>query len=71
MRTTFSRWLLRQADQDTAIGDLARDAKQDADWPRRAEALGTYVQHLRGSGACEAAMQALERSWKAWQDSDG
>jgi len=55
----FARWLLRQYKLDTPIGDLARDAKQDDTFPKKAGYIAVR-NHLVVMGACREAMIALE-----------
>lgn len=65
-RRTFSAWLKAQADrQDHYIGDLARDAIRDEEWPR-GNHYSIFVLHLTGLGACDGALRGLEEAYEEW-----
>jgi uncharacterized protein YozE (UPF0346 family) len=55
----FAKWLLQQDHEDTAIGDLARDARQDKSFPKSTGYVGVQ-QYLESAHACKDAMAALE-----------
>jgi hypothetical protein len=63
----FKTWLRSQADRDDPVGDLARDALQDRDWPRGAARLATLDEHLYELGAIRDAHVALWRAWAEWR----
>lgn len=60
---SFSAWLKKQKKRPDAVGDLARDVCRDPDWPARARKLLTFRRYLQDCGACEGAMESLERAW--------
>lgn len=59
MKKTFYSWLLQFHDDDTAIGDLARDARSDADFPRRSISYRHLKDYLESKNACDAAMNVF------------
>ena len=59
----FTSYLMRQQRRDDPVGDLARDAAQDAYWPDGRGGKGRYAHYLEQQGACRGAMTALERAW--------
>jgi hypothetical protein len=61
----FSRWLFRQEDQDSAIGDLAMDAAHDRFWPRRAKRFIDFWMYLDESHSEEWCFDALTEAWEA------
>ena len=63
---TFWRWLRRQHRRNDRVGDLARDAWVDRDWPRRARRLSTPVAYLRSVNACDGAIESLARAHGGW-----
>lgn len=63
---SFTKWLLGQQKRQDAIGDLARDAKQDKTWPRGDRGLSEYAQHLAIRGACDGARDTLLLAWEEW-----
>lgn len=58
-KATVSTRLLAQRHKDSPIGDLARDAYDDASFPRRASA-STIRRYLRARGACHEALRAFD-----------
>jgi hypothetical protein len=60
---TFSRWLKNQAGRDDPVGDLARDALRDKDFPKGASLKGV-LRHLLLHNACDGALRALDRAYK-------
>ncbi|AZK98830.1 MULTISPECIES: YozE family protein [Streptomyces] len=59
----FGDWLNQFTQVRGAIGDLARDAAADADWPEEPDELETYVDHLDAAGASPAALETLADAW--------
>jgi len=62
---SFWRWLEQQRRRDDGVGDLARDALSDADWPRRIGVKRMH-EHLLERHACEGAHDSLDRAWREW-----
>jgi hypothetical protein len=61
----FSRWLFEQKDQDSVIGDIAKDATYDRSWPRRAERFIDFWMYLDKSHSDEWCFDALTEAWEA------
>ena len=59
MAQSFYSWLLQFKNDDTAIGDLARDARSDADFPRRSISYRRLKDYLESKNACDAAMDVF------------
>ncbi|MCX4682631.1 YozE family protein [Streptomyces sp. NBC_01433] len=59
----FGGWLAQFTQVRGGIGDLARDAAADADWPEEPDELETYVDHLEAAGASTAALETLADAW--------
>ncbi|MFD5506517.1 YozE family protein [Streptomyces sp. NPDC127051] len=59
----FTAWLLRHAADEDAIGELARLAAADPDWPEGPDRLETFTNHLEGSGATRATLQNFTDAW--------
>ncbi|MET8566091.1 YozE family protein [Streptomyces flaveolus] len=59
----FGGWLAQFTQVNGAIGDLARDAAADLDWPDGPDELETYTDHLEAAGASEAALDVLADAW--------
>jgi hypothetical protein len=58
--TGFSRWLFRHVNDRTPIGDLAREAKEDPQWPRRGREFNDFWPLLIGTLAENAFLKAWE-----------
>lgn len=64
----FFRWLLQQTTRDDVIGDLARDAKSDVEFPRQAIDYKTLAGYLRWHPhACRKSRAALALAFHEWQ----
>ena len=69
--TSFSPWLLRQADRDdpwlaALTRAVARAAAQDPAWPKRTDALPRLDRYLRDRGATLETRRALRRAYGEW-----
>lgn len=64
---TFHGWLMRNRWREDPIGDLARDARHDARWPRRGSQPEAFKAYLVRRGACSAALRALRCAWTEYQ----
>lgn len=62
----FGAWLTQFTQVSRAIGDLARDAAADPDWPDGPDELETYADHLESAGASEAALETLADAWDTY-----
>ncbi len=63
----FTQWLAKQTERDTPLGDLARDAAEDGEWPTAGTILAVFEEHLRRRGACEDAQHTLTRAWRSYR----
>ena len=64
----FYAWLKQQKHRRDPVGDLARDAIRDRDWPKRKGApLSECREYLEDIGACRDAMKAFYRAQKEYQ----
>jgi YozE SAM-like fold len=66
-RMSFGQWLTRFADEQSAIGSLARDMLADDGWPRRARSLGPYVAHLENVTATHGSIATLSAAWARYE----
>ena len=64
---TFYAWLKARIDDDTSIGDLARDVRQDSHFSKSAKTLRTYERHFAEIHASDEAERALQEAWKSYQ----
>lgn len=63
---TFYTWLKQFQDQDDSIGDLSRDASNDADFPRTKN-YGILLKHLKISNATDNALNAFKKAFSFYQ----
>ena len=63
----FTLWLSAQVKREDPVGDLARDAGYDIDFPTSGK-LSDYRDHLTDVGACRGALAALSRAWFEFQE---
>ena len=59
MAKRFYSWLSQFKDENAAIGDLARDARSDADFPRRSVSYRHLKDYLECKHASEDAMNVF------------
>ena len=64
--TSFWQWLRHQHRRNDRVGDLARDARADENWPRRARRLETLDLYLHSVNACDGAHGSLLVAHEEW-----
>jgi uncharacterized protein YozE (UPF0346 family) len=60
---TFYQWLLPQIDRPDRVGDIARDAVIDEQFPRESNLYEEIKSYLDSQGACSAAIESFKESW--------
>lgn len=60
---TFHAWLMEQHNRADPVGDLARDARDDRDWPARARVREDFHRYLVLFPASGDALRAFDRAW--------
>lgn len=64
---TFLEWLARQTWRRDAIGDLARDTRNDRSWPPSGKVSRAKLRtYLEAQDAIPAALAALDAAWDEW-----
>jgi uncharacterized protein YozE (UPF0346 family) len=63
----FGRWLQRQKKRDDRIGDLARDAYDDSNFPWQVASLEALNGYLWEQGACDAALVTGDAAWREFK----
>jgi hypothetical protein len=64
---TFLEWLARQTWRRDAVGDLARDTRNDGTWPPTGKISRARLRaHLERSQAIPEALSALDAAWNEW-----
>ena len=67
MAIAFSDYLLGQRGRDDAVGDLARDAARDPEWPKqRGLSFNRLRNYLIFNNASQSALDALECAWNEY-----
>jgi uncharacterized protein YozE (UPF0346 family) len=61
--TGFTRWLFAQREDNTYIGELAREAFTDKQWPRRAERFSEYNDYLLRRHTDPDILSILREAW--------
>ncbi len=60
---TFYQWLLPQIDRPDRVGDIARDAVADNDYPRNSNQFQEIEFYLHSQGACSTAIESFKEGW--------
>jgi len=65
----FSDYLLGQRGRDDAVGELARDASRDPEWPKqRGLSFNRLRNYLLVNHASQSTLEALERAWNEYAE---
>lgn len=59
----FTAWLAQHMADPGAVGELARRAAADPDWPESPDRLPTFTEYLERSGATRTVLQDLTDAW--------
>ncbi|MFD3472486.1 YozE family protein [Streptomyces sp. NPDC058682] len=59
----FTAWLFRHVRDQGALGEFARRAAADPDWPEEPDRMETFTAHLERGHATPAALQDLTDAW--------
>ena len=71
-KMTFGDWLKKRKNEDSPIGDLARDWFSDSERPRGRLTHKVMLAHLDDCpAACDGAYRALCAAWHAWAITSG
>lgn len=62
----FSKWLFRRIGENSHIGDLARDAYDDPDWPRTSKRFYDFWIYLKSLYVTNFVMDSLLSAWKEY-----
>lgn len=64
---SFKSWLLKQKNENTPVGDLARDFSIMKDDVPNTMTFADLKEILVNSGACDGALTALNSAWTQYQ----
>jgi uncharacterized protein YozE (UPF0346 family) len=68
-RSSFHKYMTAQVDREDPIGDLARDMRDDRNWPAGRETRQRLLNHLVSAHACEDALTVFDAAWKEYEES--
>jgi uncharacterized protein YozE (UPF0346 family) len=60
---SFYQWLISQIERPDNVGDIARDAKADQNFPDDLTHYQDIEKYLNSVGACEGAVESLKDAW--------
>jgi uncharacterized protein YozE (UPF0346 family) len=63
----FTKWLYSKILRDDRVGDLARDAYDDPNWPKKANDYQVIYDYLESQNACDNALETLKIAWKRYK----
>lgn len=64
---SYRKWIIKFAEEESHIGDLARDIRADPSFPKIPD-RGIIKKYLANIGACENALIAFDKSWWEFKD---
>lgn len=67
MAKSFYSWLSQFKEENAAIGDLSRDARSDADFPRRSVSYRHLKDYLECKHASEDAMNVFKEAFARYK----
>ena len=60
---SFAKWLMQFAEENSPLGDLARDVAKDKNFPR-SRRYETIYSYLEDGDASDACMNVFEEVWE-------
>lgn len=66
--SNFYAWLIKQANIDSPIGDLAGDVKRDPFFPRAGSTIKPFKDYLEQKSFDSCVIQALDDAWKEYSE---
>ena len=63
---TFKKWILQYINEDSPIGDLARDNKKDPKFPD-SNSYDTLYSYLFSQKASYLCLQSFEKAWQLYK----
>ena len=60
---SFAKWLMQFVEENSPLGDLARDVAKDKNFPR-SRRYETIYSSLEDGGASDACMNVFEEAWE-------
>lgn len=63
---TFYEWLLEEKNRKSPLGDLAREAAHDANFPKEVATLDALLEHLRSAKASGVSIATARIAWQRY-----
>ena len=63
----FKRWIKKYENDNSLLGDLARDIQNDDRFPERSQAYHVIYNYLVGMNACETALITFQKVWNRYE----
>lgn len=64
---SFPEWLMKNLHREDPVGDLARDAARDTNWPPRFRSRNGFRTYFVRHRACFDALDALEKAYTEFE----
>lgn len=71
MSKSFYSWLMQFENDDTAIGDLARDVNRDSEFPRRLISYRHLKKYLESKQAVDVVMNVFMEAFTQYKSEVG
>ena len=71
MTKSFYSWLMQFKNDDTAIGDLARDVNRDSEFPRRSISYRHLKKYLESKQAVDVVMNVFMEAFTQYKSEVG
>lgn len=68
LKKGFTAWLMKQKDEDSPVGDLARDVSRDPWFPRNPESWDKARRYLVGHGVHPDVVWAAWEAWRRYEE---
>src|SRR2546429_334488 len=65
---SFNQWLKDHIEEDTPVGDLARDVKLDKNWPKQDSSKRAFTKHMKEINASDGTIEAFNTAWKRYMN---
>lgn len=65
---SFNQWLKGRIEENTPVGDLARDVRVDRNWPKQDSNKRIFTKYMKDINASDGAVEALNTAWKRYMN---
>ena len=66
MSTTFYSWIGQFKNEDSPMGDIAKDIYSDKDFPKKAKTLKPIKEYLESKSACGSFLSVLDKAFEMY-----